>query len=1016
VDDEAVPNPPSSAGVPGRDDGGATFPGALSRREVDRLLAPLTDVVLAVDAAECITYASPSLDALLGYAPDDVVGRPLAALLDGESLAPEVLAQAQREAGVRIQARHRSGEPRDVVVRAHAPDLAVGDDVTVVLRDAADRRPIFDALRQRLAFEDLLTRLAATLLRRPAHEVSASVDAALSEVGEFVRVDRAWLYQLSDDRGTIELSNHWAAPGVVSKAPEVPVVAQQEISEWLIVMRQREEVYCTGVSDLPAGMRAGLDVLEPAGTASVLAVPVADGPRLIGFLGFSTARDQRVWSDDAVSVLHTLAGLVAQAVARADAEERLGLAFDHAPLGMALHGADGRHLQVNAAYAELVGRSVDEIVGRRGVFLVADEDQGALVDTYARMAEGVLDRAVVELRLDRPDGRLGWVRVHIAAVRARDRSLRYTVSHVEDVTERHLREAELRSSEERYRTLVENSPSVVMRFGPDLKAVYVSPALEQIAGLTPDHVVNRGAELFTLGEEGPRWEQALRTVFDTGRRLEREWELSVNGRRYWFQSRAVPEFRGDGTVEHVLVMNTDITAVKRSEAELAHQALHDPLTGLANRTLLRDHLEGALARTRRRPATLAVLFLDLDRFKLVNDSLGHDAGDHLLVEVAARLSHLVRDGDTVARLGGDEFVILVEDLHSPDEPVHLATRIREAFHRPVTIGGNEVFTSASIGIAVARRGSDADGLLRDADAAMYLAKARGRDRYELFDEGLRSEATEKLQMENTLRRSLEMGGLHVHYQPEVDLATGRAVGMEALARWEHPTLGLLDAGVFIGLAEETGLIVDVGTWVLHEACQRAGTWRHERADHPMTMRVNLSARQLVQPDLVEVVVGALERASLPPSSLCLEITETALMDDPDLALKVLSDLHALGVHLAIDDFGTGYSSLAYLKRFPVDVLKIDRSFVDGLGVEPEDTAIVTAIISLARALGLTVVAEGVETPRQLDELRRLDCDHAQGFLFSRAVASAQFWDVVDGLTPVEPARESRGAAGTSSTA
>ena len=1000
--ERASPPSPSEAGSSGADRPPARpARAALGRREIDRLLAPLTDVVLSIDAEGVVAYASPPVATLLGWAPDELVDRSFADLVeagpDGSPLSPvAVLAQAQREAGVRIRLHHAEGGLREVVARAHAPDLTDGGSTTVVLRDAADNRHIFDALRQRLAFEDLLTRLASTFLRRPAHEVAASIDTALAEVGEFVRVDRVWLYGLHDDRGAVELRNHWSAPGIESAAPDHPVVAQQDIGEWLIVLRQREEVYCTGVADLPEGMRRGLELLEPAGTASVLAVPVADGARLIGFLGFAAVRDQRVWSDDAVSVLHTLASLVAQAIARADAEERLGLAFDNAPLGMALHAADGRHLQVNASYAELVGRPVDEIVGHSGLGLVHPDDRHLLADAFLRLAEGALDRSAAELRVVRPDGSTVWARAHIAAVRARDGTLRYTVSHVEDVTERHEHEAELRASEERYRTLVENSPSVVMRFDRQLNALYVSPALEQIAGLPPESVTEAGSAVFLLGEEGPRWAQALQTVFDTGRRLEREWELSINGQRYWFQSRAVPEVGDDGEVEHVLVVNTDITAVKRSEAELAHQALHDPLTGLANRTLLRDHLQGALARASRRPGTLAVLFLDLDRFKLVNDSLGHDAGDQLLREVAARLQALVRAGDTVARLGGDEFVVLTEDLVDLDEPVRLARRIKEAFTAPVAIGASEVFTSASIGIAVADHDSDADGLLRDADAAMYLAKARGRDRYERFDEGLRTEATQKLQMENTLRRSMEVDGLRVHYQPEVDLATGRVVGMEALARWEHPVLGLLDAGAFIELAEETGLIVDLGTWVLHEACRQAGRWRAERAE-PFAVRVNLSARQLVQPDLVDVVVEALHASALPASSLCLEITETALMDDPVLALAVLDQLHALGVHLAIDDFGTGYSSLAYLKRFPVDVLKVDRSFVDGLGDDAEDTAIVTAVVSMSRALGLQVVAEGVETERQLDELRRLGCDRAQGFLFSPARPADEFWAVADGL-------------------
>jgi EAL domain-containing protein (putative c-di-GMP-specific phosphodiesterase class I) len=321
--------------------------------------------------------------------------------------------------------------------------------------------------------------------------------------------------------------------------------------------------------------------------------------------------------------------------------------------------------------------------------------------------------------------------------------------------------------------------------------------------------------------------------------------------------------------------------------------------------------------------------------------------------------------------------------------------VRTELSVPVDIDGIEVVTTGSIGIAVAAPGSDADGLLRDADAAMYLAKSNGRNRYEIFDAELRTQATEKLRMETALRRALEHGGLEVHYQPEIDLTTGALVGAEALVRWHHPTDGLLEAGVFIELAEETGLIVDLGAWVLREACRQAGRWRRDHPDRDLTIRVNLSGKQFAQVDLVQQVVQALEEGDVPASSLCLEITETALMADPAMGLRVLNDLRALGVELAIDDFGTGYSSLSYLKRFPVDVLKIDRSFVDGLGKDPDDTAIVTAIISLARSLGLKVVAEGVETPCQLAELRRLGCEHAQGFLFARPGVPEALWAMPD---------------------
>ncbi len=595
----------------------------------------------------------------------------------------------------------------------------------------------------------------------------------------------------------------------------------------------------------------------------------------------------------------------------------------------------------------------------------------------------------------RSDGALVWLRLHISGVRARDGKLRYTVSHAEDITERHRQELELQASEQRYRTVVESSPAIIARFDRDLHLVYLSPAYEQLTGISVSEVIGHTASIFGVADE-QQWTLALERVISSGESLDTEWEFEVSGKPMWFQSRAVPEFDEEGLVEHVLVMNTDITALKRTEAELAHQALHDPLTGLANRALLIDQLTRILARRKRIAQAVGLLFLDLDRFKVVNDSLGHTAGDHLLVAAAARLSSALRPTDTVARLGGDEFVVLIDDFSDPRDPIMLAERIHAVLKEPVVVDGTEVFTTVSIGIAVATGPDDtAGGLLRDADAAMYLAKARGRDRYEIFDENLRTQATERLQTETHLRRAVEMGEIEVYYQPELSLDSGVMLGCEALARWHHPVGGLLEAGAFIELAEDSGLIIDLGAWVLTEACRQAGVWRRERPDFPLTMRVNLSARQIAQSDLVDQVVTALEGAGIEPSSLCLEITETALMSDPAAGLKVLQDLHELGVELAIDDFGTGYSSLSYLKRFPVDVLKIDRSFVDGLGDDPDDTAIVTAIISLGRALGLRAVAEGVETRRQLDELRRLGCDRAQGFMFARPRPAALLWEAAE---------------------
>jgi diguanylate cyclase (GGDEF)-like protein/PAS domain S-box-containing protein len=442
-------------------------------------------------------------------------------------------------------------------------------------------------------------------------------------------------------------------------------------------------------------------------------------------------------------------------------------------------------------------------------------------------------------------------------------------------------------------------------------------------------------------------------------------------------------------VAAVLVAVQDVTERNRLEGQLRHRAFHDPLTQLANRALFADRVDHALARLARDGRSLAVVVLDLDGFKTINDSLGHTAGDQLLVAAAQRLHNQLRPGDTAARLGGDEFAILLEDVEELSDATALAERLRDVFSAPFSIAGKQLLVTSSVGVAQNRPGDGPEELVRNADMAMYRAKADGKSRVRVYEPAMHDAALARLDLEAELRRALHHGQLVLHYQPTVRLADGELCGFEALLRWDHPERGLLPPAEFVPVAEETGLIVEMGRWVLREACAQVRTWQGAHPEVAMAVAVNVSPRQLLDPRLAEDVTTVLQATGLPAGSLTIEITESGILADRGGSVARLRELQALGVRVALDDFGTGYSSLSRLRELPIDLLKIDKGFIDGVAENTESTGLVHAILRMAETLALETIAEGVEEQAQADELRRLGAEYVQGYLFSRPLSPEQ---------------------------
>jgi len=677
-----------------------------------------------------------------------------------------------------------------------------------------------------------------------------------------------------------------------------------------------------------------------------------------------------------------------------ESEARYRLLFERNLAGVYRNTLDGRIVDCNEACARMFGYSSrEELMAHRATELYYDEDDRT--DLLRRLTDRKSLRGE-EICLKRKDGSPVWV-LETVTLLPGEGGGQIMEGTLLDISDRKRVEASLTESEERYRLLAQFSTDLISRHTLDGICLYASPACRTLLGFEPEEIVGRSIlELVHPDDVEPLREIQERLGVQTDTLTTRYRVMRKDEGWIWFEttSRTIrsPE---TGSVVEIIAVSRDISERKEAEQRIEFQAYHDALTGLPNRMLFKDRLSVAIARAHRKGSPIGVMFLDLDHFKLVNDTLGHTVGDRLLRGVAERLKESLREEDTVSRLGGDEFTLLVVDLATDDDIGKIAQKVLEAIAKPFRIDEHELYVTTSIGIALyPQDGSDPDTLLKNADAAMYRAKELGRSNYQLCAPAMNTRAAERLSIERGLRLALENEEFVVHYQPQVELATGRIVGVEALTRWQSPSRGLVGPTEFIPIAEDARMIFPIGDWVLRKACSQARKW-HDDGFPDLHVAVNLSARQFQHRELLGVVERALKETGVGPRCLELEITESIAMQNTDWTLEMLHDLRAMGISISMDDFGTGHSSLIYLKRFPIDVVKIDRGFLVGVADDPSDAAIVEAIITMAHGLGMRVIAEGVEMEEQRQFLLDRGCEVMQGFLFSHPVPAEEIGPMLE---------------------
>ncbi|QVL48081.1 MAG: EAL domain-containing protein [Thiocapsa sp.] len=864
-----------------------------------------------------------------------------------------------------------------------------------IVTDVTERESAERGLKRQLDLQALVAQVSSRFIDATGDTLEPIVAWVLEQIGTLLDVDRCYLFRLASDDASLEMTHEWCAAGIAPFIQDFQGISLERFPWWAERLRTRTPISVPDVSALPDEAAAERAELERQSVRSALSVPMSSHGRVWGALGIDLVRQAHDWDADEIRMLQVIGEVVAGALQRTASEvglaasenlyRRVTAMMSDVAYSCMEHPDEGFRIDwMTDSVEALTGYTLAEVL-EIGCWhcLLLEEDIGIFEDKVAGLHPGT--RADCELRLRRKDGAVRWLHATTECVLDdADPTLRRLYGGLLDVTEHKAREGEI----ERLALVVEQSPSIVLITDIAGTIEYVNARFCESTGYRPQEVLGQPVDILRFATRTEAEDSEIWSALQHGE----AWTGEIQNRRksgdaYWEYAHITPLRNAQGLVTHYVKLAEDISERKALSQQVSYLAQYDPLTGLPNRTSMRERVEQALIAARHSDRILALLSIDLDDLRSVNDSLGHPAGDELLRSVAQRWQPLLRDEDTLARFSGDNFIALATGLRRVEDASVLADRIRDALAEPIALGEQGVVVSCSIGIALyPEDASTAEELISHADTALHGAKMEGRGLHRFFTSALNDDLQEQFRLEQALRRAIERHELLLHYQPRVDIISGRIRGLEALLRWNHPELGLIPPDRFIPIAESSGLILFIGPIVVRLACEQMAAWRRAGIS-PVPMALNLSAAELYQDGLAERISKTAAEVGIDPGLLEIEVTESAAMRSIDRAVEVLSQLHDHGFTLAIDDFGTGYASLSYLNRLPVQTLKIDRSFLaeigsGGLG-EPQAETIVKAIIGLGANLGLQVIAEGVETEAQRAFLIDHDCREGQGYLFCR---------------------------------